>query len=62
MEVLSTVLPGDSRPLQCPGCPDDALDLSQSLFNYFDSLDKGVLYGSWDFTGRKRAEDDDEDA
>ncbi|KAI0315842.1 hypothetical protein OF83DRAFT_1061406, partial [Amylostereum chailletii] len=34
---------------ECPGCPYGGLDLTQGLFEYFASTDKGVLYGEWSF-------------
>ncbi|KAN0140174.1 RlpA-like double-psi beta-barrel-protein domain-containing protein-containing protein [Lactarius tabidus] len=34
---------------ECPGCGYGGLDLSEGLFQYFGSLDAGVLSGSWDF-------------
>ncbi|KAI0087191.1 hypothetical protein BDY19DRAFT_306927 [Irpex rosettiformis] len=33
--------------IQCEGCGSGNLDLTTGLFSYFDSLDKGVLYGSY---------------
>ncbi|TFY71666.1 hypothetical protein EVG20_g1353 [Dentipellis fragilis] len=35
---------------ECPDCPKGALDLSRGLFDYFASEDKGVIYGSWNFS------------
>ena len=34
---------------KCPICPQGGLDLSRGLFNYFASLDVGVLSGTWSF-------------
>ncbi|KAJ3908548.1 RlpA-like double-psi beta-barrel-protein domain-containing protein-containing protein [Lentinula edodes] len=34
---------------ECPGCPYGGLDFSEGLFQYFASLDEGVLTGSWNF-------------
>ncbi|KAJ3856962.1 RlpA-like double-psi beta-barrel-protein domain-containing protein-containing protein [Lentinula lateritia] len=34
---------------ECPGCPYGGLDFSEGLFQFFDSLDVGVLTGSWNF-------------
>jgi len=36
---------------QCPGCGYGGLDLSRGLFRFFDSEDKGLIYGSWWFKG-----------
>jgi hypothetical protein len=36
---------------QCPGCPDDGLDLSPALFERFGSDEQGVIYGSWVLEG-----------
>lgn len=33
---------------QCPGCGYGGLDFSQGLFQYFGSLDAGVLTGDWE--------------
>ncbi|KAF9267294.1 hypothetical protein L218DRAFT_679657 [Marasmius fiardii PR-910] len=33
----------------CPGCSNDDLDMSPSLFEEFDSLEKGVLDIKWEF-------------
>lgn len=33
----------------CPGCPKGGLDLSRGLFSFFDSQDKGIIYGDWEF-------------
>ncbi|KAF8831478.1 hypothetical protein HHX47_DHR1000570 [Lentinula edodes] len=38
-----------SASTQCPGCPYGGLDFSEGLFQYFASLDEGVLTGSWNF-------------
>ncbi|KAF5358472.1 hypothetical protein D9756_001903 [Leucocoprinus leucothites] len=46
---------------ECPGCPYGGLDLSEGLFKHFDSLDLGVLSGSWTFGGGGGGGDDDED-
>ncbi|KZT00348.1 uncharacterized protein LAESUDRAFT_709032 [Laetiporus sulphureus 93-53] len=32
---------------ECPGCPSGGLDLTESLFEHFASLDVGVIYGDW---------------
>ncbi|KAK1229639.1 hypothetical protein PQX77_007274 [Marasmius sp. AFHP31] len=34
---------------ECPTCDYGDLDLSQGLFEFFDSTDKGVLQGEWWF-------------
>ncbi|KAK7693268.1 hypothetical protein QCA50_002835 [Cerrena zonata] len=34
---------------ECMGCPDHGLDFSKGLFEYFASLDAGVITGSWWF-------------
>ncbi|KAJ3566324.1 hypothetical protein NP233_g7077 [Leucocoprinus birnbaumii] len=34
---------------ECPGCPYGGLDLTRGLFEFFDSLDVGVLSGNWWF-------------
>ncbi|KAJ3867754.1 RlpA-like double-psi beta-barrel-protein domain-containing protein-containing protein, partial [Lentinula novae-zelandiae] len=34
---------------ECPGCPYGGLDFSEGLFQFFASLDEGVLTGSWNF-------------
>ncbi|KAJ4488163.1 RlpA-like double-psi beta-barrel-protein domain-containing protein-containing protein [Lentinula aciculospora] len=34
---------------ECPGCPYGGLDFSEGLFEFFGSLDLGVLTGSWNF-------------
>ncbi|KAI0315843.1 hypothetical protein OF83DRAFT_1032517, partial [Amylostereum chailletii] len=34
---------------ECPGCPYGGLDLTEGLFSYFASTDKGVLSGTWSF-------------
>ncbi|KDQ33560.1 plant-expansin-like protein, partial [Pleurotus ostreatus PC15] len=33
----------------CPGCPYGGLDLSPGLFAFFDSPDKGIIFGEWNF-------------
>jgi len=33
----------------CPGCPKGGLDLSRGLFSFFESQDKGIIYGDWEF-------------
>lgn len=33
---------------QCPGCGYGGLDMSQDLFQYFSSLDAGVISGDWE--------------
>ncbi|OAV89417.1 hypothetical protein PTTG_06113 [Puccinia triticina 1-1 BBBD Race 1] len=32
---------------ECPGCPENGLDMSPSLFEFFASKDVGVFYMSW---------------
>ncbi|KAI0781115.1 RlpA-like double-psi beta-barrel-protein domain-containing protein-containing protein [Trametes elegans] len=34
---------------ECPGCDWGGLDLSRGLFQFFDSLDKGVLTADWHY-------------
>ncbi|KAF9009389.1 RlpA-like double-psi beta-barrel-protein domain-containing protein-containing protein [Cyathus striatus] len=34
---------------ECPGCPYGGLDLTRGLFSYFDSQDRGIIYGEWWF-------------
>ncbi|KAG2145382.1 plant expansin [Suillus bovinus] len=34
---------------ECMGCPLGGLDFSEGLFEFFSSLDEGVIYGSWWF-------------
>ncbi|OAX36611.1 hypothetical protein K503DRAFT_288883, partial [Rhizopogon vinicolor AM-OR11-026] len=34
---------------ECPGCPFGGLDFSEGLFEFFESLSGGVLYGDWSF-------------
>jgi len=36
---------------RCPGCGNNGLDLSRGLFRFFDSEDKGLIYGNWFFDG-----------
>jgi hypothetical protein len=36
-------------PLQCPGCENADLDLSQGLFEHFAPTSQGVVHGSWTF-------------
>ncbi|KXN82563.1 hypothetical protein AN958_02414 [Leucoagaricus sp. SymC.cos] len=47
---------------RCPGCPYGGLDLSRDLFQFFDSLDKGVIYGSWSFGSQGSDDGDSEPA
>lgn len=32
---------------ECPGCPENGLDMSEGLFQYFADLGVGVLTGTW---------------
>ncbi|EIM90428.1 uncharacterized protein STEHIDRAFT_154254 [Stereum hirsutum FP-91666 SS1] len=34
---------------ECQECPENALDFSQGLFDYFASEDAGTIYGSWSY-------------
>ncbi|KAF7323730.1 hypothetical protein MKEN_00593900 [Mycena kentingensis (nom. inval.)] len=58
---------------ECEGCPDHALDFSQSLFGHFvggeqNNFNVGVMTGSWEFvdgsgssSGGSKNDDDDDD-
>ncbi|KAL0071556.1 hypothetical protein AAF712_001413 [Marasmius tenuissimus] len=52
-EMISIQYGGKTHSAQivdlCPGCEFGALDMSRDLFSFFDSQDKGVIHGSWDF-------------
>src|SRR6266404_2974200 len=38
-------------PMQCPGCPEGGLDLTEGLFSYFGDTSVGVFQGTWHVVG-----------